>query len=195
MNVRTRTEKHTGTPAGRARQMCVRAATMTVATAAVTLLGLSSAHADTSGVVGSYNEGGVTCYTNQGRPDLARVIVEPPQMSSSPSDTSGPFYVGGGYYGGGFHPQKVGYQATLNRWDGQAWVPVQDGPQVTGNTQDALQPVIWDGEPSTSFSTPESGAYSVYIRYYWFQDDLSVGGSQENWAVEYEQGRSSYCEF
>jgi hypothetical protein len=143
-------------------------------------------------------EGGVSCYAFQDRPDLNKVIVDAPLMSSSPvAIGTSPWYGvgGGGWYGSGLHPQKVGYQAYLYRWDGQGWAYAETGPLRTGNTQEALQPVTWDGEAATFFATPSSGAYSVYVHYYWFGADSSVAGTQGGWASEYEQGRSSFCQF
>jgi hypothetical protein len=156
------------------------------------------AQADASGQIGSYEEAGVTCYLDPPRPQNNRVIVQGPHMSSSPVPAGSIFIVGGGWFGGGFHVQKVGYQAFLYKWNGQTWVWTQTGPVFRGQTADALQPVLWsDGiwGGSTVFSTPGRGHYLVYMRYFWFADAQTGAGSAEGFARVYEQGRLSYCSF
>jgi hypothetical protein len=167
--------------------------------ACVPLLWASSAQALTvSGRVGASREGGTTCYVNPSYPRLDRVIVQPPVMSSSPvnSDT---VIIGGGLYGGGSHVQNVGYRAYLYRWDGSKWSYTGVyGALHRGRTGDALQPVLWtDGlnGGSTVFSTPRAGYYSVYLKFWWFADTLSSGGSAQGWSRLYEEGRQSYCHF
>lgn len=167
--------------------------------AAVPML-MSAAPADamvSSGNVGASREGGVTCYVNLRYPSLNRVIVQPPTMSSSVVQGGGTFTVGGGYYGGGYHVQHVGYRAYLYRWNGSAWTYTGvAGGLHTGQTADALQPVGWsDGNGSSVFSTPGHGYYKVYLRFYWYADSQSAGGSASGWSNVYEQGRQSYCAF
>jgi hypothetical protein len=149
----------------------------------------------TTGNVGSSQEGGVTCYVNRAYPSLNRVIVQPPMMSSSmvPHDQ---FTVGGGFYGGGWHIQQVGYRAYLYRWNGSsfAYTGVY-GALHTGQTADELQPVNWSGNGSTVFRTPARGYYKVSLRLYWFADAKSGSGTASGWSRLYEQGRQNYCAF
>lgn len=167
-----------------------------LAALAAPLATATAAHADTSGTVGSYQEAGVTCYLDPANPQNNRVIVQGPEMSSSPTADSSTFYVGGGMFGGGFHPQRVGYQANLYQWDGTQWVPAVAGDMLAGQTQDALQPVGWDSTGATWFATPGSGDYAVYMQYYWYgADGQTIDGWQADWAQVYEQGRATDCHF
>jgi hypothetical protein len=161
---------------------------------------LTAAPADAmsvSGSVGGSTEGGVTCYLNPTYPNLNRVIVQAPMMSSSPVPAGNTFTVGGGWNGGGYHIQQVGYRAYLYRWNGTAWAytGVASGLH-TGQTADDVQPVNWSvGTGSSAFSTPGHGSYSVYLRFYWYADSQSPGGTASGWSSLYEQGRQRYCAF
>jgi hypothetical protein len=160
----------------------------------------SQAHAMVvNGNTGNAREGGVSCYVNRPYPNLNRVMVQPPVMSSSPVQQRDTFTVGGGLYGGGFHVQQVGYRAWLYRWNGASWAYTGVvGGLHTGQTGDALQPVGWsDGMNggSTVFNTPGHGYYRVYLRFYWFADQLSGSGDASGWSTMYENGTQSYCTF
>lgn len=152
-----------------------------VATAAAgaVLLGGGAAHAD--GAVGQVSGAHVTCYGNPHYPGHNEVVVQPPAMSSSAAT----------------HSQRVAYQAVLYRWDGAGFVRDRVGPTVEGSASDTLRAVRWDdrGGASSWFSTPGSGYYTVYLRYTWFPDNQSAGGTSGAWAQVYEQGRASYCHF
>jgi hypothetical protein len=150
-----------------------------------------------SGQTGSFSESGVTCYLNPQYPAYNRVIVQGPNMSSSDVPHGNTFTVGGGWYGGGWHVQRVGYRAYLYKWNGSSWgYTGVYGPLEQGQTADALQPVVWDdGSGSTWFNTPGHGYYRVYLRLYWFADSQANSGSAEGMATVYEQGRATYCGF
>lgn len=153
------------------------AATATAAVGAA-LVGGGAAHADAP--VGQVSEARVTCYGNPHYPEHNEVIVQPPAMTSS-----------------GAHPQRVAYRAVLYRWTGTRLVRDRVGPTVRGSASDTLRAVRWDDAAgaSTWFSTPGSGYYTVHLRYTWFGDSRSVGGTTDAWAAVYEHGRASYCLF
>lgn len=156
----------------------------------------SSQAAFAAGQTGSVSEAGVTCYANPQFLAYNRVIVQGPSMSSSPVAANGTVTVGGGMFGGGNHVQQVGYRAYLYRWDGTVRRHTgRRGPLLTGQTADALQPVLWRGADSTVLGTPGHGYYRVFMRYYWFADTLAAGGSLGDFARIYEQGRTCYCGF
>jgi hypothetical protein len=151
------------------------------------------------GHIGGAAEGGTLCYRNNDR-----IIVRPPYMSSSAilDWSKVTTFVSGGAYGGGWHAQRVEYQAFLYRWNGSNWAWTgRSGPLYTGWTYDALQPVVWDNMDlggTTVFGYPGRGYFVVYLRLTWKADGLGPGGTWEDfgWSYEYLNGASAgYCTY
>lgn len=174
-----------------------RIAPTAVAAFILLVAGSAPASAYTSrGHIGTFTEGGETCYVNPEFPANNRVIVQPPAMSSSPVADHSVFTVGGSTNGGGFHIQQVGYRAHLYKWNGRAWADTgRYGPLIHGQTGDDLQPVLWRDGSSTWFSTPGRGYYKVVVALYWFADRQAGGGTLSFTSTLYEQGRRRYCAF
>jgi hypothetical protein len=173
---------------------------LAVAILVLSALATSSAAlgATVRGHVGQSAEGGTLCYRYHDR-----LIVRPPLMASSLIDQSkATTFVSGGLYGGGWHAQRVAYQAFLYRWNGSSWTWTgRSGPLYSGWTYDALQPVVWDNRDmggTTVFSYPGGGYFAVYLRLTWYADALAPGGTRE-WLAgwyEYASGATDgYCTY
>ena len=114
---------------------------------AAALIGAAGAKADTIfGNVGQYTDRGATCYHNG---NYNQVIVQPPNMSSSPVSVANngngiTFNVGGGAYGGGFHVQPVAYRAYIKKWNAatNTWDYITAGSWRFSSFGDALSPAI-----------------------------------------------------
>jgi hypothetical protein len=111
-------------------------------------------------------------------------------------------FVSGGQYGGGWHPQRVAYQAFLYRWTGSSWTWTgRSGPVYAGWTYDALQPVVWDNRDmggTTVFAYPGGGYFAVYTRLTWYADAIGPGGTLEGLAGWYEYlngATGGYCTY
>jgi hypothetical protein len=165
------------------------------------LVGASPAQAALEKGVGAYAETNTTCYRFPNRPDLNKVIVQPPVMSSSPITIgSSPTYTWGPGFVSGFHVQRVGYQAFLYKWNASSnvWVHVQTGPLLLGYAGDRRDLVAWDSGingGSTWFQTPQRGHYKIALRFHWFADTHAPGGTAEGFGSVYELGYLPYCSF
>jgi hypothetical protein len=151
------------------------------------------------GHIGGHYEGGTLCYQN-----VNRMIVRPPQMSSSAilDWSKVTTFYSGGQYGGGWHAQRVSYQAFLYRWNGSSWSWTgRYGPLYSGWTYDAIQPVVWDNNDmggTTVFSSPGRGYFTVYLRLTWYADSLTPGGTREDFGRSYQYLNgvgSSFCRY
>jgi hypothetical protein len=153
------------------------------------------------GQFGRYSLQQVTCYFNPQYPHLSRVVVQAPLMSSAAVNTNGWVFTGG-VYGGG-HVQQVGYEAYLYRWNGSQWVYIAYGGLKLGQTGDVLQPVGWhDGFQggTTAFPSFGRGHYSVALRYRWYANQFTAGGTVEGWAPpvytpSHSGASNHYCSF
>lgn len=162
-----------------------------------TLVSASPALASVTGHIGRATDLRVLCYG-----DSPRVVVSPPYMASS-AITNSTVYVSGGWYGGGFHAQRVSYQAYLYYWNASLrqwkWTGVQ-GPRYYGTAYDNLGPVVWDNNEMggvTRFNTGR-GYYAVHFHVWWHADNLAPGGMWEDWSASYEglgAIASGYCGF
>lgn len=174
---------------------------------AAALIGAAGAKADTIfGNVGQYTDRGATCYHNG---NYNQVIVQPPNMSSSPVSVANngngiTFNVGGGAYGGGFHVQPVAYRAYIKKWNAatNTWDYITAGSWRFSSFGDALSPAIgWynlDGSGdsdggSTFFNINQSGYYQVDLVYYWWADSQSGAGAAWNTVASYDGNQ--YCAF
>jgi hypothetical protein len=174
---------------------------------AAALVGAAGAKADTIfGNVGQYTDRGAACYHNG---NYNQVIVQPPNMSSSPVNVANngegiTFNVGGGAYGGGFHVQYVAYRAYIKKWNAatRAWDYITAGTWRFSRFGDVLSPAIgWynlDGSGdseggSTFFNINQPGYYQVDLLYYWWADDLSGAGAAWNTVTSYDGNQ--YCAF
>jgi hypothetical protein len=163
------------------------------------LVPVASASAATTGHIGSVLEGGTLCYGN-----TSRIIVRPPYIGSSAIlDWSKVTTVyGGGGFGGGFHTQRVSYQAFLYRWNGYAWAYTgRPGPLYSGWAYDSRQSIVWnnmDMGGSTVFHNPGPGYFRVRLIVTWHADALTPGGVWDVFGTQYEYLNGSadwWCQY
>ena len=148
------------------------------------LASASPALAGVTGHIGRATDVGTLCYAN-----VNRVVVNPPQVGSS-AITNFSTVVSGGWYGGGFHNQRVSYQAYLYSWDAVLrtwrWTGLK-GPLYTGTAGDSVQPIVWNGNESGGVSSwyVGRGYYAVHFHLTWHADYLAPGGMWEDWSGSY----------
>jgi hypothetical protein len=182
--------------------MSARITTRLALSALVVLSVLASASpalASVTGHIGQAKEGGTLCYG-----DRPRVVVNPPYVASS-AITNPSVFVSGGMYGGGFHAQRVSYQAFLYYWNAglRKWLYTGvKGPLYTGTAYQVLQPVVWDNNEwggTTVFNVSRGYYYAVHFHLNWHADNLAPGGTWEDWSVSYEGlgavATRDYCGF
>ena len=179
--------------------LCAFGCTLIVATSAGAQSGV------TYGQVGDFEvPAGATCYFAQDD-GVNRLLVQAPSASSSPVQmTSGPVLGVGGYFGGGFHMQYVGYQARLWKLGTNGYVDTG----VVGSWRYAIfgdkiapGPSWWDlstnssaGNGTTEFDIYQPGTYVVTIDIVWFTGS-EVTGEVYHYGIDVYNDRYSSCQY